>query len=129
MWRNSRRIHLASPSRSSGVALVSVSEKPIVAFEPSPQQAVESPSAVERIANFRAAARAECLTPEVRRLFKRNIPDSIDRPIAELPGGPFRVQEIDSQPTAHLMNLMGEARPNSGLSDHLPRHIVRFALG
>jgi len=40
------------------------------------------PPAVERIANFTAAAQTERLTPEVRRLFKRNILDSIGCAIA-----------------------------------------------
>jgi hypothetical protein len=37
------------------------------------QQKVEPRSAVQRIDNFIAAAWTERLTPEVRRLFKRNI--------------------------------------------------------
>ena len=53
------------------------------------QPKTETPSAVERIANFTAAARAEHLTPEVRGLFKRNILDSIGCAIAALPGRPF----------------------------------------
>lgn len=36
------------------------------------------------------ATRAERLTPEVRRLFKRNILDSVGCAIAALPGRPFR---------------------------------------
>ena len=58
------------------------------AFERLRQQKMEPPSAVERIANFNAAARTERLTPEVRRLFKRNMRDSIGCAIAALPGRP-----------------------------------------
>ena len=46
-------------------------------------------SAVERIAAFTMAAKPERLTPEVRKLFKRNILDSIGCAIAALPGRPF----------------------------------------
>jgi 2-methylcitrate dehydratase PrpD len=47
-------------------------------------------SAVERIAAFAAAARPEQLTSDVRRLFKRNILDSLGCAIAALPGQLFR---------------------------------------
>jgi len=46
-------------------------------------------SAVERIADFAAAACAEHLAADVRTLFKRNILDSIGCAIAALPGPPF----------------------------------------
>jgi 2-methylcitrate dehydratase len=54
------------------------------------QQSTETPSAVERIANFTAAARPERLTPEIRQLYKRNILDSLGCAIAALPGQPFQ---------------------------------------
>src|SRR6266571_4396284 len=47
-------------------------------------------SAVERIAAFAAAARPEHLTSDTRRLFKRNILDSLGCAIAALPGQPFQ---------------------------------------
>ena len=47
-------------------------------------------SAVERIAAFAAAARPEHLTNDTRRLFKRNILDSLGCAIAALPGQPFQ---------------------------------------
>ena len=46
-------------------------------------------SAVERIAAFAAAARPEHLTNDTRRLFKRNILDSLGCVIAALSGHPF----------------------------------------
>ncbi|MBV8472564.1 MAG: MmgE/PrpD family protein [Hyphomicrobiales bacterium] len=52
------------------------------------QQTIEA-SAVERIAAFAVAARPEALSPEVRKLFKRNVLDSIGCAIAALPGRPF----------------------------------------
>ena len=53
------------------------------------QQGQETRSVVERIAAFAVAARPERLTPEIRRLFKRNILDSLACAIAALPGRPF----------------------------------------
>lgn len=47
-----------------------------------PKRQVEARSAVERIAAFAVAARAEHLTPDIRPLFKRNILDSIGCAIA-----------------------------------------------
>ena len=47
-------------------------------------------SAVERIAAFAVAARAQQLKPNVRQLFKRNILDSLGCAIAALPGRPFQ---------------------------------------
>jgi len=47
-------------------------------------------SAVERIAAFAAATRPEHLTSDTRRLFKRNILDSLGCAIAALPGQPFQ---------------------------------------
>src|ERR1700724_4014174 len=47
-------------------------------------------AAVERIAALAAAARPEHLTNDTRRLFKRNILDSLGCAIAALPGQPFQ---------------------------------------
>jgi 2-methylcitrate dehydratase len=58
--------------------------------EPMPKQPKEhTRSAVERIAAFVAAARPEHLTNDIRRLFKRNILDSLGCAIAAMPGQPF----------------------------------------
>ena len=53
------------------------------------QQGSKSRPAVERIAAFTDAAIPEHLAPDVRRLFKRNILDSLGCAIAALPGRPF----------------------------------------
>jgi 2-methylcitrate dehydratase len=64
--------------------------------EPMPrQQGQHTRSAVERIAAFAAAARPEHLTNDTRRLFKRNILDSLGCAIAALQGQPF--QELREQ--------------------------------
>jgi 2-methylcitrate dehydratase len=47
-------------------------------------------AAVERIAAFAAAARPEHLSSDARRLYKRNILDSLACGIAALPGPPFK---------------------------------------
>src|SRR6266851_4165136 len=54
------------------------------------QQGGHMRSAVERIASFAAAARPEHLTNDTRRLFKRNILDSLGCAIAALQGQPFQ---------------------------------------
>jgi 2-methylcitrate dehydratase len=46
-------------------------------------------TAVERIAAFTHAARPQDLTPQIRRLYKRNILDSLGCAIAALPAAPF----------------------------------------
>jgi 2-methylcitrate dehydratase len=53
------------------------------------QQAQTSPP-VEQIAAYAFAAQPERLTNDTRRLFKRNILDSLGCAIAALPGQPFR---------------------------------------
>src|SRR5580698_824506 len=51
---------------------------------------IEVRSAVERIAAFAGSARSEHLKPDARRLFKRNILDSLGCAIAGLRGRPFQ---------------------------------------
>ena len=53
------------------------------------RQGQETRTVIERIAAFAVAARPERLTPEIRRLFKRSILDSLACAIAALPGRPF----------------------------------------
>jgi 2-methylcitrate dehydratase len=55
----------------------------------SPGPGSKTSTAVERIGAFADAARPEQLAPDVRRLFKRNILDSLGCAIAALPGQPF----------------------------------------
>ena len=62
----------------------------VITEPPSHQQGEQTRSAVERIAAFAAAARPEHLTNNTRRLFKRNILDSLGCAIAALPGQPFQ---------------------------------------
>ena len=62
----------------------------VITESPSYQQEERIRSAVERIAAFAAAARPEHLKNDTRRLFKRNILDSLGCAIAALPGQPFQ---------------------------------------
>jgi len=61
----------------------------IVTEPTSGRSAEQVRSTVERIAAFAASARPEHLTGDIRRLFKRNILDSLGCAIAALPGQPF----------------------------------------
>src|SRR5437879_1707434 len=62
----------------------------VIAESLSHQQGGHMRSAVERIAGFAAAARPEQVTNDTRRLFKRNILDSLGCAIAALQGQPFQ---------------------------------------
>ena len=53
------------------------------------QDATETRTAVERIGAFAAQARPAHLTPDIRRLYKRIILDSLGCAIAAQPGRPF----------------------------------------
>ena len=66
-------------------------------------------SAVERIAAFAAAARPEHLTNDTRRLFKRNILDSLGCAIAALPGQPFQAlrEQFDEYRAPGRCTLIG----------------------
>src|SRR6201990_376336 len=83
-------------------------------------------SAVERIAAFAAAARPEHLTPEIRRLYKRNILDSIGCGIAALSARPFQAlrEQFDEYRAPGRCTLIGGGKTsvdqaalfNSGLT-------------
>ena len=71
----------------------------VIAESLSHQQGGHMRSAVERIAAFAAAARPEHLTNDTRRLFKRNILDSLGCAIAALQGQPFQARANSSRNT------------------------------
>jgi 2-methylcitrate dehydratase PrpD len=72
-------------------------------------QQAETRSALERIAAFAAAARAQQLKPNVRLLFKRNILDSLGCAIAALPGRPFQAlrEQFDEYRAPGRCTLIG----------------------
>lgn len=92
-------------------------------------QTTDMPTAVERIAAFTTAARPERLTPEVRKLFKRNILDSIGCAIAALPGPPFHAlrEQFDEYRAPGRCTLIGGGKTsvdqaalfNSGLTRYV----------
>ena len=95
-----------------------LSNPPAVATEP----------AVDRIAYFVAAARPEHLTLEIRKLYKRNILDSLGCAIAGLQGEPF--QALPRQVgTPHIL------RGNPGdyeikvLRGGKPSRSIKFSVG
>src|SRR5258707_15736710 len=79
---------------------------------PSHREAEPTSSAVERIAAFAAAARPEHLTNDTRRLFKRNILDSLGCAIAALPGQPFHAlrEQFEEYRAPGRCTLIGAAR-------------------
>jgi 2-methylcitrate dehydratase len=93
------------------------------------QQKTEPPSAVERIANFTVAARPDDLSTDVRKLFKRNILDSIGCAVAALPGPPFRAlrEQFDEYRAPGRCTLIGGGKTsldqaalfNSGLTRYV----------
>ena len=109
--------------------MVTVSTKATEALAMWRTQEMGPPSAVERIANFTAEARSERLTPEVRRLFKRNILDSIGCAIAALPAQPFHAlrEQIKEYRAAGGCTLIGGGKTsvdqaalfNSGLTRYV----------
>src|SRR5882672_12140207 len=92
-------------------------------------QQEEARSAVERIAAFAAAARAQQLKPNVRQLFKRNILDSLACAIAALPGRPFQAlrEQFEEYRTPGRCTLIGGGKTsadqaalfNSGLTRYV----------
>jgi 2-methylcitrate dehydratase len=96
-------------------------------------QQEEARSAVERIAGFAAAARAQQLKPNVRRLFKRNILDSLGRAIAALPGRPFQAlrEQFEEYRAPGRCTLIGGGKAsvdqaalfNSGLTRYVDRQL------
>lgn len=70
---------------------------------------MSSATTVQRIARFAYDASPDDLTPEARRLFKRNILDSLGCAIAALPGPPFQAlrAQFDEYRSAGTCSLIG----------------------
>jgi len=64
---------------------------------------------VQRIGTFASNARASHLTPQARKLFKRNILDSLGCAIAALPGAPFKAlrEQFDEYRGSGSCSLIG----------------------
>jgi 2-methylcitrate dehydratase len=97
--------------------------------EPMPQQQGEhTRSAVERIAAFAAAARPEHLTNDARRLFKRNILDSLGCAIAALPGQPFQAlrQQFEEYRAPGRCTLIGGGKTSADQAALFNSSLVRY---
>jgi 2-methylcitrate dehydratase len=88
----------------------------------------ETRSAVERIAAFAAAARPEHLAPDIRRLFKRNILDSLGCAIAALPGLPFRAlrEQFEEYRSPGHCTLIGGGKTSADQAALFNSGLVRY---
>jgi 2-methylcitrate dehydratase len=85
-------------------------------------------SAVERIAAFAAAARPEHLTSDTRRLFKRNILDSLGCAIAALPGQPFQAlrEQFEEYRAPGRCTLIGGGKTSADQAALFNSGLVRY---
>src|SRR6202142_2981983 len=97
--------------------------------EPMPKHKGEpTRSAVERIAAFAAAARPEHLTNDTRRLFKRNILDSLGCAIAALQGQPFQElrEQFEEYRSAGSCTLIGGGTTSADQAALFNSGLVRY---
>ena len=92
------------------------------------EQTKETRSAVERIAAFAAAARPEHLTTEVRKLYKRNILDSLGCAIAALPGPPFQAlrEQFEEYRAPGRCTLIGGGKTSADQAALFNSALVRY---
>ena len=85
-------------------------------------------SAVERIAAFAAAARPEHLTNDTRRLFKRNILDSLGCAIAALSGHPFQAlrEQFEEYRAPGRCTLIGGGKTSADQAALFNSALVRY---
>jgi 2-methylcitrate dehydratase len=85
-------------------------------------------AAVERIAAFAAATRPERLTNETRKLFKRNILDSLGCAIAALPSQPFRAlrEQFEEYRTPGRCTLIGGGKTSADQAALFNSGLVRY---
>ena len=85
-------------------------------------------SAVERIAAFAATARPAHLTNDTRRLFKRNILDSLGCAMAALPGQPFQAlrEQFEEYRAPGRCTLIGGGKTSADQAALFNSGLVRF---
>ncbi len=85
-------------------------------------------SAVERIAAFAASARPEHLKSDVRRLFKRNILDSLGCAIAGLQGRPFQAlrEQFEEYRAPGRCTLIGGGKTSADQAALFNSGLVRY---
>jgi 2-methylcitrate dehydratase len=92
------------------------------------QQGQETRSVVKRIAAFAVAARPERLTPEIRRLLKRNILDSLGCAIAALSGPPFQAlrEQFEEYRAPGRCTLIGGGKTSADQAALFNSSLVRY---
>ena len=92
------------------------------------QQEEHVRSAVGRIAAFAAAAQPEHLTNDARRLFKRNILDSVGCAIAALPGQPFQAlrEQFEEYRAPGVCTLIGGGKTSADQAVLFNSGLVRY---
>src|SRR5882762_5489925 len=92
------------------------------------QQGGHMRSAVERIAAFAAAARPKHMTSDTRRLFKRNILDSLGCAIAALPGQPFQAlrEQFEEYRAPGRCTLIGGGKTSADQAALFNSGLVRY---
>jgi len=100
----------------------------VIAESLSHQQGGHMRSAVERIAAFAAAARPEHLTNDIRRLFKRNILDSLGCAIAALQGQPCQAlrEQFEEYRAPGRCTLIGGGRTSADQAAPFHSGLVRY---
>src|SRR5580700_4578146 len=100
----------------------------LITEPPSHQQGKHTRSAVERIAAFAADARPEHLTNDTRRLFKRNILDSIGCAIAALSGHPFHAlrEQFEEYRAPGRCTLIGGGKTSPDQAALFNSSLVRY---
>src|SRR5580692_10899004 len=89
---------------------------------------VEPRSAVEQIADFAASARSEHLRSDARRLFKRNILDSLGCAIAGLQGKPFHAlrEQFEEYRAPGRCTLIGGGKTSADQAALFNSALVRY---
>src|SRR5260221_4411120 len=92
------------------------------------RQPEQTSSAVQRIAAFAVAARPEHLTNDSRRLFKRNILDSLGCAIAALQGQPFQSlrEQIEEYRAPGRCTLIGGGKTSADQAALFNSGLVRY---
>jgi 2-methylcitrate dehydratase len=91
-------------------------------------QTQEKRPAVQRIAAFVNNANPEHLSTEIRRIFKRNVLDSLGCAIAALPGQPFRAlrEQFDEYRSAGTCTLIGGGKSSVDQAALFNSGLVRY---
>src|ERR1700721_2678711 len=140
MWRPFTRSHISQKSQETtgpGVDIRTTTEsnreraavtQAITEQAQHQQQGEHTRPAVDRIADFAAAARPGKLTSEIRHLFKRNILDSLGCAIAALPGQPFQAlrEQFEEYRAPGRSTLIGGGKTSADQAALFNSGLVRY---